>query len=213
MKTCKTLFAALVVLLAGGGTAAAQSFYAGAYGGVGIPHDSDTSVSSAPGVPITTSGDIGYAVGVFTGYEFGNGFRAEGELAYRRNGLDEQSAFGVALPMEGDSSTLALMANGIYEFQFGTSPFAPYVGAGVGFARFSVIDAAIVGNPPESHDDNVFAYQLIAGIGYELSPAWTLFADYRLFGTANPQFTNSVGDQIETEYLDSTVLVGLSRSF
>ena len=213
MKICKVLYSALAMLLAGIGTAAAQSFYAGAYGGAGIAHDSDTTNSAAPGVPITISSNIGYAVGGFAGYDFGSGFRVEGELAYRRNSLDEQSALGTTLQMQGDAATLALMANGVYEFQTGGSALMPYIGAGIGMARFSLIDAGTVGSTPEDNDDNVFAYQLIAGIGYELSPTLTLFADYRLFGTADPEFTDSSGDVIKTAYLGSTILVGISRTF
>lgn len=213
MKTCRTVFAALAVLLAGVGGAAAQSYYAGVYGGASISHDSDTTVSTLPGVPFTVTTNIGYALGGFAGYEFGNGFRVEGELAYRRNSLDEQSALGTTFQMQGDAATLALMANGIYEFQSGASAFAPYLGAGIGVARFSLIDAGVVGSTPEDNDDTVFAYQLIAGVGYDLSPTLTVFADYRLFGTANPEFTESDGDVIETEYLGSTVLIGLSRKF
>jgi len=213
MKTCKVLFSALALLLASAWAAAAQSYYLGAYGGAGIAHDSDTSNSGVPGVSITVSSNIGYALGGFAGYEFGNGFRVEGELAYRRNSLDEQSALGTTFQMQGDAATLALMANGIYEFQTGGSAFSPYIGAGIGMARFSLIDAGVVGSTPEDNDDTVLAYQLIAGIGYELSPTLTLFADYRLFGMANPEFTDSSGNAVKTEYLGSTVLIGLSRSF
>ncbi len=212
MKTCKILISALAVLLGATGVAAAQSFYIGAHGGVGIPHDSDATSSGAPGVPITVSSNIGYAVGGFVGYDFGTGFRVEGELAYRRNGLDEQSALGSTFAMQGDSSTLALMANGFYEFGAGSS-WTPYVGAGIGMARFSLIDAGTVGSTPEDNDDTVLAYQFIAGIGYELSPTLTLFADYRLFGTADPEFTEADGDVVETEYMGSTVLVGIRRTF
>jgi len=171
------------------------------------------SDSSSPGVPITVTTNIGYAVGGFVGYDFGGGFRAEGELAYRRNGLDEQSALGISFKMQGDVSSLAVMANGIYEFGSGASAFSPHIGAGIGVARFSFIDAGLVGGPTESDNDTVFAYQLILGVDYELSPTLSVFADYRLFGTTNPGFTDSAGDVIEAEYLSSTVLIGISTNF
>ena len=213
MKTCTILISFVAVLLSAAGGAAAQSFYAGAYGGANFGHDSDVSISSLPGIPFTVTTDTGYAVGGFVGYDFVGPFRAEGELAYRRNGLDKQSALGISVPMQGDVSALALMANGIYEFGFGTSAFAPYIGAGLGVARFSFIDAGPVGSPAENDDDTVFAYQLIAGVGYQLSPAWSVFADYRLFGTTDPKFTQSSGTVIKTEYLSSTVLIGISTNF
>jgi len=213
MKTCQTVIATVAVLLAGAGGAAAQSYYAGAYGGANFGHDSDVSISSLPGVPFTVTTDTGYAVGGFVGYDFGGSFRVEGELAYRRNGLDEQSALGTTFQMQGDVAALALMANGIYEFGSGASAFTPHIGAGLGVARFSFIDAGLVGGPTESNDDTVFAYQLILGVDYELSPTLSIFADYRLFGTTNPEFTDSGGDVIEAEYLSSTVLIGISTSF
>lgn len=213
MKTCKLLISAVAVLLACGGGAAAQSYYAGAYGGANLAHDADASVSSAPGTPITAVYNAGYAIGGFVGYDFGDGKRVEGELSYRRNGIDEQVVAGTPMPMQGDTAALALMVNGIYEFQSGSSGLTPHIGAGIGIARFSVIDAAPVGDPPTNADDTVFAYQLIAGVDYELSPTLTLFADYRLFGTANPQFKDASANDVEVEYLNSAFLIGISSSF
>lgn len=213
MKICKIVIATVAVLLVGAGGAAAQSYYAGVYGGVNISHETDLSSSSMPGIPISVTTNTGYAIGGFAGYDFGSGFRVEGELAYRRNGLDEQSVGPATAQMQGDVASLALMANGIYEFGSGASAFTPHIGAGLGVARFSLIDVGTVGSIPENDDDTVFAYQLIGGVDYELSPTLSVFADYRLFGTTNPEFTNSLGDVIEAEYLNSTVLIGISTNF
>lgn len=212
MRSCRFVITAAAFLITSAGNVMAQSYYAGAYGGVNFGHDADTSITGVP-VTLTVSTDVGYALGVFGGYDLGNGFRVGGELAYRRNGLDKQSALGTSVKMQGDVSSLALMANGIYGFSPGGSAWDPYIGAGLGVARFSFIDAAPVGSPPESDDDTVFAYQLIAGLGYELSPTLSIFADYRLFGTSNPKFTQSSGTVVETEYLNSTVLIGISKKF
>lgn len=213
MKACRIVFAAITVLLAGTGSGVAQNYYAGAYGGANFGHDADTTFSSVPGVTFAASTNVGYALGAFVGYDLGNGFRVEGELSYRRNGLDELSSGGSSTQMLGDVSTLALLANGIYGFGTAGSAWSPYVGAGLGVARFSFIDAAPVGSPPESNDDTVFAYQLIAGLGYGLSPTLSLFADYRLFGTSDPKFTQPSGTVVDTEYLSSAVLIGFSSSF
>lgn len=213
MKKFGILVSAMVVFSAGTGLAGAQNFYFGGLGGASIPHDSDTTISGLPGITINVASDVGYVVGGFVGYDFAGGFRLEGELVYRRNGLDEQSALGISFPLQGDVATLSLMANGLYEFGAGNSAFVPRIGAGIGMARFSLIDAGVVGSPTEDNDDTVFAYQLIAGVGYELSPTLTLFADYRLFGTTNPEFTDSSGNAVETEYLASAILVGISSDF
>ena len=209
-KIPAAVFAA--VLLVAAGDASAQSFYAGAYGGVNYGHESDVSVDGVSGYNIDT--DIGYTVGGFVGYDFGNSFRLEGELSYRRNGLDSFSLGGSSVPMEGDASALALMMNGLYDFDSG-SALTPHIGGGVGVARFSVIDARPVGipDPPTSEDDTVFAYQFIVGVNYELSPTSTFFVDYRLFGTTDPEFTNTSGEVIELSSLSSAVLFGISASF
>ncbi len=211
MQTYRILLAAAAVLLAGAGGASAQSFYVGAYGGVNYGHESDVLVDGIGGINMAT--DIGYAVGGFVGYDFGNSFRVEGELAYRRNALNEMSQGGLAMAMEGYVSSTALMVNGLYDFDSG-SALTPYIGGGVGVAQFSVRDAMFVDIPdtPTNQDDTVFAYQFIAGVGYELSPTLTLFADYRLFGTMDPEFTDD-GETIEVSYLNSSIMVGISTSF
>jgi opacity protein-like surface antigen len=210
MQAYRTFIAAAAVLLAGAGGASAQSFYAGAYGGGNFAHESDVTINGVSGT--TVSMNTGYAAGGFAGYDFGNGFRLEGELAYRKNGLDELSVGGSSVAMEGDVVTLALMVNGLYDFDTG-SALTPHIGAGAGMAKFSLLDAAIVGNPTENNDDMVFAYQFIAGAGYDLSPTVTLFADYRLLGTTNPEFTNDIGEDIEVTNLNSTVLIGIATRF
>ena len=213
MKSCKFLISAVAVLLAGAGGASAQSYYGGAYGGGSYTHDSDASSSGAPGVSITAKVSPGYALGGFAGYDNGGGFRVEGELAYRRNGLDEQDVGGTIQQLQGDVAALALMVNGFYELQSGASGFTPHIGAGIGMAKVSMIDTGLVGGATESNDDTVFAYQLIAGVDYELSPTMTLFADYRLFGTTNVQYTEAGGDDIEFSYLNSAILIGISTGF
>jgi opacity protein-like surface antigen len=199
-------------LLVAASDASAQSFYVGAYGGVNYAHESDVTVDGIGGYTIDS--DIGYAVGGFVGYDFGNSFRLEGELTYRRNSLDSFSLGPLSTPMEGDASALALMVNGLYDFDSG-SDITPHIGAGAGIARFSVIDARPVGipDPPTSEDDTVFAYQFIVGVGYDLSPTSSFFVDYRLFATVDPGFTNTSGEVIELSYLSSALLFGISTSF
>ena len=212
MQTYRTVIIAAAVLLAGAGGASAQSFYVGAYGGVNYGHESDVLVDGIGGASIAT--DIGYAAGGFVGYDFGNSFRVEGELAYRRNGLDAMSVGGGSVPMEGYVSSTALMVNGLYDFDTG-SALKPHIGGGVGAAQFSVRDSRPVGDPdpPTNQDDTVLAYQFIAGVGYGLSPTLTLFVDYRLFGTLDPEFTSDTDEKIEVSYLNSSIMVGISTSF
>ena len=63
---------------------------------------------------------------------------------------------------------------GLYHIDLGNQPITPYVGAGLGFARFGVhnnYSASIV-------DDSQFAYQLIVGAAYSLSENIDFSLDY-----------------------------------
>jgi len=86
-------------------------------------------------------------------------------------------------PINGDVSALSFMVNGYYDFPVANSPIAPYLGGGIGAAIITV-DFAGFG------DDSAvaFAYQFMAGIGFEINPSTTLTAGYRYFATTDPDF-------------------------
>ncbi len=77
------------------------------------------------------------------------------------------------------------MANGIYSFDLGG--FRPYAGLGLGLAKHTAeIDTAIdVGGTGEA---SVFAYQVLAGVGYPLSDRAEVLLGYRYFGTAEGDY-------------------------
>lgn len=196
------------MLLGSVSAASAQSAYYGGHAGMNLTHDADWGPS---GSTLELTFDPGYAVGGFVGYEFGNGWRTEGELTYRVNDVD---GF-LNLNADGDVSSIALMANGFYDFDLG-SPFVPYVGGGIGVAYLSVNDVGALGNPLADDDDTVFAYQLGVGVGYQISPTVTLTADYRYFATADGDFVTVPaigGAQFDGEYSNSSFLVSARATF
>lgn len=194
------------MLFAGNSVASAQSIYYGAHGGLNINHSADLELS---GTTFDIDLDPGFAIGGFVGYEFGSGLRAEGELAYRLN--DVETFTGIS--GSGDVSSFAFMANAFYDFDFGSS-FVPYVGGGIGAARLSFSDAGVVGIPLVDGDDVVFAYQLGAGIGFQVSPRLTVTADYRYFATADGEFSATAGGTVfDGEYSNSTILIGVRTTF
>lgn len=101
------------------------------------------------------------------GWQFHPMIRAEIEGAYRVN---DNEAGG------GDAKTWTYMVNGYWDFKNDTY-FTPYIGAGLGWA-YNKLDAAGI-----SESENNFAYQGIAGISYEITPNWSLTADYRYIDT------------------------------
>ena len=60
-------------------------------------------------------------------------------------------------------------------------------------------------------DDTVFAYQLGAGLGYEINPNLTISLDYRFFATVDPDFTSRAGIEFSTENMSHNGGVRLKR--
>lgn len=119
-----------------------------------------------------------------------DGLSAELEVGYRRNSLDGQwthtSFFSSAVvdavtgPIDGHVSTFSIMANAWYEFDAGL-PVRPYVGGGVGWARANAEGAFQSWTTTFDQTESGFAWQLGAGVTYDLKPGMKLGLDYRYF--------------------------------
>ena len=149
---------------------AAEGPYVSLQGGGSFLSDAD---NVGGGISIESSFETGYNVSGAAGYSFKNGIRLEGEISYRRNSLDKltitaDGGVGVALGVgslngisadaDGNVSALSFMANAFYDFRLANS-VKPYVGGGIGVARLSINDAAVLGITLVDDDDIVFAYQ------------------------------------------------------
>jgi len=149
------------------------------------------STASIPGiVTAQVSFDLGFRVGGALGYDFG-AYRVEGEIAYRLNDTDAGTVSGGPGPVFGEVSATSFMANGYYDFPLANAPWVPYLGFGVGFANIDADITAPLLSPLALIDDSaiVFAWQIMAGFGYNISSTTTLTADYRYFVTADPEFS------------------------
>lgn len=77
---------------------------------------------------------------------------------------------------DGQIKNYGLFANALYDFQI-NEKLAPYVGAGVGFARQDV-EYAPSGIDVVDDKKTRFAYQAMAGVTYKLSPSFEVFGQY-----------------------------------
>ncbi len=188
-----------------------NGWYLGARAGVAWLEDYSHPVT---GTNTTFEFDRGWGLGGSVGYQFGGPFRLELEVAYRTNEIDSISQGGARLAgATGEMNSLAFMLNGFYDIQTG-SAFTPYVGLGLGYARVSADGITTSGGGvTNSDDDNKFAYQAIAGVAYQLTPAVSLTADYRYFATQDPSFRLSNGASVEGEYKTHNVMLGLLLRF
>jgi OOP family OmpA-OmpF porin len=211
--------AAIALAMTASQAQAKDGWYGHLSAGVGSTTDTDVDVPSLAPINLETTQGQGPVVLGALGQKYPSGFRIEGEISYRNNGFDDFKASGsatfsgvtytgtnVPVPISGDISSLGFMTNVAYDFMKGKK-IHPYVLAGIGAAKISVDSADLA-------DDNdfVFAYQVGAGIKYDVSKKVALGISYRLFGTSDPEFTDGETD-FSMEYLNHSVLFGLTYSF
>jgi len=185
--------------------------------GLAIPSDSDID-SGLKGIGLTLESDEGLAFGAAIGQEFTGNIRLEAEIAYQENDLDKAkvSVLGLGsadLEITGDTSSLALLLNGYYDFK-NESAFTPFICGGVGMAKVDVSGITVTvpgwwsGPVTTSDDDTVFAYQIGAGLGYAVNEKVSLDVKYRYFGTSDPEF-----ELATAEYSSHNVYAGIRISF
>jgi len=188
-------------------TAYATGPYVSGNIGLALLTDSDLTDSTAPGVTIELESDMGVALGIALGYSFSNNTRIEGELTYQMNDIDQENMIGVGLAAAGDTSALAFLLNGYYDF-VSNSKWTPFISAGIGIAKIEVDDFSVFGTLIGSDDDTVLAYQVGAGVGYAVNEKVTIDLKYRYFGTSDPKFGTT-----EAEYSSHNFYFGIRRSF
>jgi opacity protein-like surface antigen len=177
--------------------------------GLAIASDSDMTNSTAPGITLDIQSDMGWAVGGAVGYGFSNNTRIEGEIAYQKNDLDKMGILGIDFPITGDTSSLALLLNGYYDF-VNNSSFTPFISGGIGYAKVDISDtiAPGLGTLTPSDDDTVFAYQLGVGGGWAVNEKVILDIKYRYFGTSDPEYGT-----IKVEYSSHNFYAGIRVGF
>ncbi len=156
-----------------------QGWYMSGTAGLGLPSDSDYSNNIGSG---SVSSDLGFGVAAALGYEVGN-FRIEAEYAYRKNDGDIESFNGVAVSgKKADLSFHAIMVNLLYDFYLTDSVYW-YNGGGAGVS-FTNVKTQF-----GSDDDTVFAWQLITGLGFDISNNVSLTFGYRIFKALDSNYT------------------------
>ena len=195
----------LVSLLGFGVSAHAQNVENYISFGLGITATDDTSFQVAPGT-IDTEFDDDWNYSAAYGWKR-DVYRYEVELVLGEDDVSSHSLNGGA-PLAGATGGInmaGLMANGYYDFST-ASAFTPYLGAGLGVAMVEAEGFGVAAIPDVlDDDDTVIAYQLMAGIGYDLSDRTNIFAEYRYFGTGGADVTTSVSTGSVATDLDYSI--------
>jgi len=127
------------------------------------------------------------SVGV--GHGFANGFRLEGSIDYRNNEIE---------PLGDEATVWAAMANLYYDFNRGGS-IQPYLGLGAGYVQ-SEIGAL--------DEEDGWAYQGLAGIGWRMTDRATLDIGYRYFNAPELEYPG-----FDVDYEHQAVTVGIRYAF
>ena len=238
-KTLLCATAALAMATATGAAHATDGWYV--RGDVGYTFDGTFDYDPINPVPGVLAGksevEDGMTYGLGLGYGFDNGFRLEGAVTQHNNSLDVEANAGnlpvyqgnlsateyVVLSPIGSYDGWDAMLNLYYDFDMGSS-FAPYVGAGVGWSEIEaqITSMALVDTSGPTvtranfldDSESAFAYQLLAGFGYDLTEQLTFDLGYRYFVVSNADFGDSVlGVDYDSELIEHNVTAGLRWQF
>ena len=193
----------------------------------GVTHAPNQTIRDGSGnqgrvSPHTDPGQIGYNVGAALGRSLLDFLRVELAVAYRENGVDEVSFGAPGQNADGEISLFTLMANGYVELTpelIGTDLFVvPYLGAGIGYGE---LDVDVRLKAPNVLDirgqENVFAYNFMAGLRVPFTKVSSLSATYRYVATTDAEGTRAriatVAQDIEAEYDAHEVYLGLRFEF
>lgn len=200
------LASSALAVLASVTQAHAGDYYVSVFGGANWQANDKSGFQSGPSSTVTfgttayrLSSDTGFAIGGAVGLHLDqwlHGLRAEVEASYRRNKLKGNWAVTTffthaAGDINGHDSTFALMANVWYDVNV-SQKWTAYLGGGAGWARRNINGALATTFTTNSsntthygHGFNVhesgFAWQVGAGVNYEIQDGVHLGVGYRYF--------------------------------
>lgn len=200
--------------------AESKGFYVTLYGQHSRIGSSSFSESGSLGAGSGLRAEFGSGTGwgADVGWRYGNGWAAEVEWNYRSHSLDTLQQGGTTRARSGDFASNVLLVNGVRRFPT-SGEWTPYVGGGLGWVQEIDFDITPMGSGANRSysASNKFAFQLIAGIEYALTPNWRLTADTRWMRVGSVRLDNergnSGGSAGSLEYNPLSVQVGLRYSF
>lgn len=192
------------------------NWYVGLHGAMAFVGEED--IAGNPSVSSIDT-DTGFGYGASLGYripatsgEWSN-MRIAAEWHHQRADIS-----GVGTPLggvagQGDVRVNAGMFNVFYDAVISMPSWRPYVGVGVGFADVQLKNAAGVISGGDS--DNVFAWNLMAGVGYipETMPFTEISAGYRYFRASDAEFGLVGGGTYDLEYDSHNIEAGIKFLF
>ena len=221
-----------------------QSWYIGLEGGANLLQNQQFDIRNSAQTTVvdnalTARHKIGYDVGGNIGYDFGK-FRAEFEVAYKANKIDNMIVEGPVPPIfyglgtnppttlvartppvgsydlaGGNARVLSFMANGLFDFGGQGNDIGGFVGGGVGIARVQHANYALVDGGASFIDDSDtgVAWQVLAGFYKPVSDRVDLGLKYRFFNVDNVDTFTTNGLATQTRYRSHSLLFTVTYNF
>lgn len=111
----------------------------------------------------------------------------------------------------GKQSYRSYMLNGYFDLPTGTDVH-PYVGAGIGLARVKNRLADLGADAVTKHRETNVAYQLMAGVGYNMTRNWTLDIGYRWVDNGRSTWHNGT-DHVKFDSAEHQFTAGIRYTF
>lgn len=195
---------------------AAEGWYANAVFGLASQSDqsfewSDASTRQRSDAQL----DSGALAGGALGWEFGNGWRVEGEFVYQSVDSESTGFVAPAPRGTGNFASTALAINALYSVDWWGSPKAR-THFGAGWVRLTEVDVDFETPAGErSYSGSGNGFQLLAGVRYDLGERWFLDAGLRWLRatTLDLDAETNARERIRTDYTPWAVTLGLGWRF
>lgn len=212
----RALLAVLALAAAGGAKATEPGAYATALFGLANQSDQTLDLAGAGATQSATASlDRGGLAGGAIGWQFGNGWRVEGEFVYQSV---DSAVSGFAAPGPAGSGNFASTSaalNAIYAFDlFGSPRTSTYVGAGL--VRLTEVDIDFDTAAGErSYSGSGNGFQVLFGARYALGERWHLDAGLRWLRASALELDGEDGavGRIETDYEPWAATLGVGWRF
>ncbi len=177
--------------------------YVGVFGGYVRPNDLKVEDGSSVDVSLKDS----WAIGAKAGYIFPQVKWLAAELEYFYLAKQDTDQAGV----DGDYSAHNIMANLLVRYPEGR--IHPYAGVGIGWSWATLKGSGTlvgVGGGSVDESANGFAWQLIAGLNFEITPNWSADLAYRYF-QAKYDDVGDVNQDVTSK--NHMILIGINYHF
>ncbi len=178
MRLRSMALAGATLLVLCGPAAAGQGWYIGAEAGWSMPNDIKWKFPEFPGNTGRINSDDSLLFGGTVGFKIPDGLRIEFEASHVSYNINTISVNGTVYPADGDTAQTVLFGNLIYDLPI-ANRWAIALGGGIGGGWVTPDISVATGPTSLQETEAAFAWQLLAGVVYSITPQLDFQIDYR----------------------------------